>query len=92
MAAVVDEALAVATVAVRGVEDSQVLFEKARGTLDRLTTADVVVRLSDLIVRKTQLVQHREPEAVVLVRLEAEALHRLFAECPLIEGEADLEH
>ena len=91
VAVVVDEPLPELAVPVGGVEHREVLIFHPRCVFDRLSTTDHIVGLTNVIVGETELMEHREPEPVVLLGGKAEALHRLLAEGPLIEGEPELE-
>ena len=92
MADVVDVALAILAVLVGCIEDLEVFVEEPRSTLYCLTSADHIVCLTDLVVRESEGRQHVEASSVVLLRGEAESLHRRLAKRPLVECKTDLEY
>ena len=86
-----DQPLAVATVAVGGVEHRQVLVLEVGSAFDRLLSAHPLGRFPDLVAGEPEGAQQVELEGGVLVDLESEALHRRLTEHERVEGMPELE-
>ncbi len=91
MPVVVDEPLAVLAVLVGGVEDREVPLLHMRSALYGLPTADVVVRLVDLLGGEAERPEQVELPSGVLVDPEPETLQGLLAEGEHVEGMSQLE-